>query len=198
MYTPEEDRLTKRAGRISEWLDYVEAMYSDLLSRRSETASRSGFDPRPSLRPCEHRIEWRQGRLCLACDNTGWRQATSKERAEGMGIDPYAADLPKHKTVLVESAGVKKAREGRHIDHVISQLERDAQVRAGLEAVEGSQTRVFRSVTTKKTPTLDRILHTLNHLRENDEVIYESLDRSQLCDLLARLVPGPIEEPAWL
>jgi hypothetical protein len=47
------------------------------------------------MRPCEHRLEWYWGRLCLACENTGWRKATKKELKDGLAFDPYLDGAPR-------------------------------------------------------------------------------------------------------
>jgi hypothetical protein len=50
---------------------------------------RGGWDDAPQKRPCECRVQWQRGHLCLACDNTGWRSTADGEH----GTDPYAHDV---------------------------------------------------------------------------------------------------------
>jgi hypothetical protein len=70
------ESIETRARVIAWLLDEYEELCAGLVSRASETASLSGWDESPERRPCEHRSEWRRGKLCLGCDNTGWRPLT--------------------------------------------------------------------------------------------------------------------------
>src|SRR5580700_5503832 len=71
--------------KISEWLEWD--IERHLLSRVEETSSTAGFDDRSTLRPCECRLDWRIGKLCLMCDNTRLRQCSASDERR---VDPYA------------------------------------------------------------------------------------------------------------
>lgn len=122
-----------RADKLAGWLQWISELYSsvDIGAAGDQPA---GFDADPRLRPCEHRAEWYRGGLCLACENTGWRKATKKERGEGMAFDPYAFELPKSQWRVLESESSVRAREGEHLDAIIARCQRDERIRAGKEA----------------------------------------------------------------
>lgn len=189
------NQLRGRVDAINEWLDVLESMYEDLLSRPEETASAAGFDPDPRLRPCECRRAWRRGNLCLACDNTRWRPATKQERAEGLGVDPYSAQLSGGVTIVRdESPASRRARELRRLDASITALERMARIRDGLDVTESRDARVFRLVA-RKHRTLNKLLVALAHLRERRHDLYLDL-RGRGAIALALLVPGRIDRPS--
>lgn len=195
MYQTEEERLEKRAARVAGWLEWMEDVYANLISRPSETASVSGFDDQPRTKPCEHRVAWRMGKLCLACDNTGWRPLTLQERDEGQGIDPYAADISRGVTIVRdESPSSRRAREAAHIDHVIEQLKHLELVRSGEAVIESPDARTFRQVN-RKDHVLNRILSAVNRIRDEAPTIYESITRQELCFWVAKLVRGVIDPP---
>jgi hypothetical protein len=52
-------------------------------------ARHGSWDDAPKKRPCECRAQWQRGRLCLACNNTGWRRIADGEH----GTDPYAHNV---------------------------------------------------------------------------------------------------------
>lgn len=158
-------------------------MYTGLLSRPEETASITGFDDDPRQRPCEHRREWMRGKLCLACDNTGWRRRARNEE----GLDPYATEVKAAGVRVVESASAKRAREGERIDKIIEGLKRDARLRAGVEVREGPMDRFVRHVG-RKDRQLVKIIRTIERLRAR------GVDRITPL-LLAAEVPGRIREP---
>ncbi len=169
---------------------YLDDLYANLISRPSETASVSGFDDEPQTKPCEHRLEWQRGGLCLGCDNTDWRRLTTEERRENMGIDPYAADV-KCDVALVESSSSKKARAQSRVDTIIAYLERDEKIRSGDEAMETVEMRNYRIVANKHS-TLRRIIRTLEQLKAEESGLYRELTHDRLIALLARITPGQI------
>lgn len=187
--------VMNRAEKIREWFDVLDAMYEDLLSRPEETASAAGFDPDPRRKPCEHRRVWMREKLCLACDNTGWRPLTRLERDEGLGVDPYSAQLSSGVTVVRdESPAARRARDLRQLDASISALERMARIRAGLDVPEGREARAFR-VVARKHRTLNKILSGLKILRDSHRDLYEDA-RGTGAVALALLIPGKIERPS--
>jgi hypothetical protein len=185
MYLTEAERIATRAEKIESWFDYLDGLYGDLMSRPEETSSLAGWNDAPKTKPCECRIQWQRGRLCLACDNTGWRSIADGET----GIDPYSAGVKQRTSfLLVESDGAKKARGQRQMDSTILRLERNELVRQGLELPEGSDARFFRLVA-KIHSTLDKILLVIGWLfgRKPD---FRMASRGQVAFVLAQLVPG--------
>jgi hypothetical protein len=177
----EREAIELRAQKLVgwfEWLEAREARYIDLISRderhlwckrrrvTGEDARASGFDDRPDERPCEHRPEWQHGKLCLACDNTGWRLATDKERADGMAVDRYAADVVPGAVRVIESTSSRRAREGERIDSIIAGLKRDARIRAGAEVVEDPALRAFRLGAGRQPHFLPKLMGGLQIIRE--------------------------------
>lgn len=185
------NQLRGRAEKIAGWLVYLDELYEGLLSRPTETASVSGFDATPRARPCECRAVWRHGRLCLACDNTGWRPLTRQEREESLGVDPYSAAISAGVTIVKdESPSARKARDAERLDSVLAALQRNARIRAGLDVTEGRDSRTFRLVS-RKDATLDRILVGLEQLKSRRRDLYEDAHARVLA--LALIVPGRIE-----
>jgi hypothetical protein len=127
-----ENQLDGRVSKIEGWLAYLESVYAELISRPSESPAPPGFDAGPRTRPCEHRPVWRRGRLCLACDNTGWRPIAKGEE----GIDPYTTDI-KTRFAVVESDSSRKARLGAYLDDRIEALRRSQRIQLGVEVPEG-------------------------------------------------------------
>jgi len=191
VYYSDEERLAQRADKIADWLIWIDEVYANLISRRSETGSIAGFDDKPRSRPCEHRRAWMRGNLCLACENTNWRPLTIQEREEGLGIDPYAADLHRDRVVVVESTSRRKAREAAHIDNIIDTCKRYERVRAGLEVLESPEAGQLRRIGAKSHP-LDLIIAAINDLRDRHPELYQWLSFDKLCRLLARIVSGRI------
>lgn len=172
---PEKVRV--RAERLAQWWPLLNEPYEGLKSRREETSSMSGFDDEPGQRPCEHRLAWRRGKLCLGCDNTGWRNVTDKERDERVGVDPYSSQLSSGITIVKdESPASRRAREAERRDAVIAGLQRDARVRAGAESLEDRSMRNFRLVD-RKPHTVRRILRAIEALRLRRPGDYEKLPR---------------------
>ena len=187
-YLTDEQRKTKldeKADIIAGWLDWIEEQYAGLISRLSETGSLSGFNDLPTTRPCEHRVAWRRGKLCLACDNTGWRKATKKERDEGIARDPYSFELPKSTVKIVESESSRMAQEAARLDSIIMTLDRHARVREGTDTLEDREVRQFRIITTRPKEAK----YVIAALRRVQVYGFDQfLDRRELCLLLASLV----------
>lgn len=153
------------------------------MSRQEGVAEGEGFDPDPDMRPCEHRRQWMRGRLCLGCDNTGWRRRVADEE----GVDPYSVGIQGSVT-----REVPVVLEGHRLDAVIEQLERLEGVRAGTELVEDRLTRQLR-LFGRRDKTATNILTTLERVRS-------VLPEFRACSeeglkLLALLVPGRISTP---
>lgn len=193
--------ICERADKLAHWIRLLDEAYEDVLSRLEETASVSGLrtaeaeNPRdrPKTRPCEHRAVWYRGKLCLACDNTGWRPCAKGED----GLDPYAAQVSGGVTfVRDESEGVARARELRRIDSELENLKRDVRIRSGVEAREDRSMRSYRLVQ-RKGRTVTRILRGLEYLRSYKPWLYEELpSRSSLIALAVVMyfvAPGRIE-----
>lgn len=186
------DQLAQRVAKIRAWLAYAHEIYADLLSRQ-EGEGLAGFDTEPRQKPCEHRKEWRRGRLCLACDNTGWRALTEKERKEGAGIDPYSAQLAGGFTVVrPESEGSRKAREARRVEAILAELERRERVRQGLEADEDPAMRSLRVVVTRKRG-MEKILRAYEWLKSERPSLYADPEMRLLA--IAMIVPGRVHQP---
>lgn len=180
------EKTLERAEIVSLWLDWIEELYQELVKlSSSELASLPGFDNKPDKKPCECRIEWRRGKLCMACENTGWRNLAQRENPEEHGIDPYAVDLPKHRHTLVESEGTKRAREGAHLDNIIDGLRRNARVRAGAEGTEDRSLRQFRQIQSRahRNSSLRHILWALQRIQAQKSLV--DIPRSKLCMLVA-------------
>lgn len=198
-YVSEEQRIADRIKKIELWLSFLDEAYEDLLSRPEETASLSGFhvrsetDPGPRVRPCECRSIWIRHKLCLACDNSGWRPAAEGEE----GIDPYSAQVPKRASVLlIESDATKKLAQLARLDASIASLERNGLVRDGIEAPEDRELRAYRIVTGRKEHyrSLRRVLRGLRKLLM---VVPDALSRPRrmLARALVHLVEGRLAPP---
>jgi hypothetical protein len=191
VYITEEERIVRRAEKIESWFDYLDDLYGGLISRPEETASLSGWDDRPKVRRCECRVQWQRGRLCLACDNTGWRKLAAGET----GIDPYSAGVKARSSfLLVESDGARRARASRQMDATIATLEQNGLIRKGIEIAEGNDARVFRLIGSKNG-TLAKILQALSFLHEIDREAVRGASRQKLARALAHIVPGRLHCP---
>jgi hypothetical protein len=200
------NEIERRADKLEEWLDAREARYHDLLSRSSEFATEAGFDSAPLYHLCEHRAEWMHGKLCLACDNSGWRKATAGERADGRALDPYAADLNPGAVVVHESAASKRARERQRLDTIIGGLERNERIRVGLEAPEDPMMRAYRIVRVGEPRFAARLRRGLELVSTLAPVEYMDAEEQALIDravgsrrlclrlalLMYRILPGKI------
>lgn len=203
-YDPEQAAAIRRA-RVSEWIDVLEEnareLELELLSRRSETASEAGADPDPRLRPCEHRSEWQRGRLCLACDNTGLRPATAKEREDGMAFDPYLLSPPRERYAVTrdQSEAAVRARNLEQLSAAIEVLERNARIRDGLEVHEGelSHVRLLDRLEAQLGRDGQKVARVLDFLQRKSPLLYRSaLSRNELgLTVVALLVPGRLREP---
>jgi hypothetical protein len=186
MYLTDEERLVRRAEKIESWFDYLDGLYGNLLSRPAETSSLSGWNDAPRTKPCECRPQWQRGRLCLACDNSGWRPIADGET----GIDPYSAQVKGRSSfLLLESDMSKKAAGQRQMDSTILVLERNSLIRGGIELAEGQEARVFRTVSAKSA-TLTKILWGLALLLHFDAEAVRRASREALARALAHILPG--------
>jgi len=186
MYVTEAERIANRAEKVLSWFGYLDDLYGELLSRPEETSSLAGWNDAPRTKPCECRAQWQRGRLCLACDNSGWRKVADGET----GIDPYSAGVKARSSfLLVESDGAKKARGQRQMDSTILVLERNSLIRDGAELAEGQEARVFRTVSSKAT-TLTKILWGLALLVHIDGEAVRRASREALARALAHILPG--------
>ena len=186
MYVTDEERLIRRAEKIESWFDYLDNLYGNLLSRPAETSSLSGWNADPRTKPCECRPQWQRGRLCLACDNSGWRPIADGE----VGIDPYSAQAPGRTSfLLVESDGARKAKGQRQMDSTILVLERNSLIRSGIELAEGQEARVFRTISAKSL-TLTKVLWGLALLLHFDGEAVRRASREALARALAHILPG--------
>ena len=179
------DQLEARADKIYRWFEYARELYERPHGRAEGAAEGEGFDPAPDRRRCEHRRQWMANKLCLACDNTGWRPCADGEE----GTDPYAVNIKGSVT-----REVPVVLEGERLDEAIARLEHLAAVRAGTDLTEDRQTRHYRLVS-HKPGTLNRILATLERIKLAMPEFRPLSDEGLL--LLAALVPGkitPVEE----
>lgn len=187
--------IASRVDKIRGWLDRLEVVYEDLLSRPSETASLSGFDPNPCRVPCEHRLAWMRERLCLACDNSGWRPATKWERDEGLAVDPYATDVSSGFTIVRhESDSAKRTRDSRRIDATLAVLRQNERIRANLDAPETVESRLLGRVS-RRTRTEVKILRALEHVRAHRPDLYTDVYSEESLRFLASIIPGRIPQP---
>jgi hypothetical protein len=187
-YLTEEDlkrKLDEKADIVEGWFLWIESLYADLLSRGSETNSESGFDHLPTTRPCEHRAAWYRRKLCLACDNTGWRRATKKEKDEGLAFDPYSRNLPKSQVSFIESESSRRAQQASRLDSIIASLDHHADIRDGDDIVESRELRQFRIVAQKPIAAKQVIacLHRVQHYG-----FQNFLDRREICYMVAVMV----------
>lgn len=200
------ERNARKVQRVLAWLDVIEQSARDLelalLSRTSETASGTGTDPEPRLRPCEHRSEWQRGRLCLACDNTGLRPATDRERTDGLAYDPYLIDPPRdtYNVVRDQSEAARRSRDLAQLDAAIEVLQRTADERDGLAARERNPLRLTRTLEgMRRCLGRDgrRVLDALARIREVSPDAYRLVlarDETAVA-LLARIVRGRLRSP---
>ncbi len=191
--------LSDKMERVSGWLDYLDELYADLLSRKGETASTSGWDDNPRLRPCEHRLEWKRGKLCLACENTGLRPLAKGED----GIDPYALGVAAIKGGFTatsntdETEAQRRSAASQQLTSAIEALERQSAVRDGSEAEEDSILVKLRKVS-RKPRSLRRVERALNVMRETQPEQYARLSRPGETGPLLRLtllVVGQLDPP---
>jgi hypothetical protein len=197
-WTPvdQEKRIADRAEKIELWLEHSSVIesevYADLLSRREETASLSGWNDKARTRLCECRSQWLRGRLCLACDNSGWRPCAPGEE----GIDPYSAQVPKRASILlIESDETKRHAKQRSMDAQIDMLERFARIRAGLEGLESRELRAIRMVDATKVIHMVRKIEQALRLLISYRPDALRAPRRALARALAHLIPGRIYSP---
>ncbi len=196
----------ERRGKVRLWIDVLKESAQDVealtLSRTSETASEAGADPDPKLRPCEHRVEWRRGSLCLACDNTNLRRASAQERADGLAYDPMLLDPPRSTYTVVrdQSASGKKARDSEALDASIATLEHNERLRSGEEQREAREARFIRGLRgIERGLGRDgrKVLCALASLRVANRDYYVRAMRGDEAALavVAALVPGRLRAP---
>ena len=194
-YLTDEDRRVKlheKADVVMLWFDWIEEQYADLLSRLAETDSLTGFNDLPDTRPCEHRAQWRRGKLCLGCDNTGWRKATHKEREEGLARDPYSFDLPKSQVKVVETESSRRAQEAARIDSIIATLDRHARVREGKDSLEDKNVRQFRMVT-HRPKAARQVIAALRRVQHHGFDLF--IDRYELAMLIGSMIGHKLDPP---
>jgi hypothetical protein len=202
----EEVLHDRRIAKIESWLDWLEGAEREfeeiVLSRASELASETGADPDPRLRPCEHRPEWMRGGLCLACDNSGLRRATDKERAEGLAYDPYFIDPPRSTFAVTrdESEAARHTANLARLDSQIAQLQANARIRAGVEVPDDRMTALLRKVagTRRNHPTLRKLEWALGAIRRQSIDLYvRAWARDpEVLELVSRMVRGRIDRAA--
>jgi hypothetical protein len=180
-----KDKLDEKADIVEEWFLWIESLYADLLSRPSETNSESGFNPLPTTRPCEHRAAWYRRKLCLACDNTGWRRATKKEQDEGLACDPYSRNLPKSQVSFIESESSRRAQQASRLDSIISALDHHALIRDGDDIVESRELRQFR-LAAQKPRAAKQVIACLHRVQGYG--FQNFLDRREICLVIAMMV----------
>lgn len=198
----EEERHAQRVENVRAWLSVIEESARELelevLSRPSETASETGVDPDPRLRPCEHRTEWVWGRLCLACDNTGFRRATDQEKREGLAYDLYLLDPPRETYAVRrdESESARRARDAERLDTIIASLQRDARLRAGAEVREEALrgVRIVERLDRQLGRTGRKVLAALESFAPTVRRLVLERDEKALT-LLAATIPGRIRAP---
>jgi hypothetical protein len=182
---------------IRAWLYHLDEIYDVLHSRVSETPSTSGWNPKPLERPCECRLSWRKGKLCLLCDNTRIRKCWPGEE----GIDLYALGAKAKrggfsaKSAEDESEAQKQAARFALLNARIEALERSQRIRDGIEAVEDSLMRKLRMVE-HKPYALVKIELALRLLQADHLEDYENLPEGEVGLLrLAAMIPGRIAKP---
>jgi hypothetical protein len=155
-------------------------------------------DPDPRLRPCEHRPEWKRGRLCLACDNTGLRRATEKESLDGLAFDPYLLDPPRETFAVRrdESDAARRTRDAERLNAIIASLQRDARLRAGAEVREGALrgVRIIARMERDLGRTGRVILGVLESLPADTRRRALARDEAALA-YLAAAIPGRVRKP---
>ena len=137
-------RLEEKAAIVDEWFVWIRERYESFVSRVETGMAGQGFDSNPDSKPCEHRREWRRGKLCLACDTTGWRKATKQEKKDGLARDPYSFNLPKEQTKMVESDSSRRAHHAALLDAEIDKLRLNERVREGTDILEDRSLRQYR------------------------------------------------------
>ena len=193
----------RRIAKIESWLDWLQDAEREfeeiVLSRASELASETGADPDPRLRPCEHRVEWMRGGLCLACDNTGLRRATEKERLEGLAYDPYFIDPPRSTYAVVrdESEAARRTAAMERLNTEIAKLQANARIRAGVEVPDDRMTALMRRVasTRRDHPSLRKLEWALSVLgRQDKRLAARAWARDPaVLELISKLIRGRID-----
>jgi hypothetical protein len=183
------DKIEERASVVRDWLVWLQEMYAETISRQEEMrGSESGFDPQPHRIACRHPRKAKKGKLCMACDNTGWREATAQEKNEGMALDPYAGDLPKKRTAMILS---DELSETQLLDATIANLDRLVRVRDGEDILEDRALMQYRIVS-QKPPSAVRVISAMNRIKHYG--FDNFLDLHEVC-VMAALLTGPLRAP---
>lgn len=205
-YISEEELRDQKIKKLTAWLDWIDAALEEeariVLSRTSELATNTGPDPSPRHKPCEHRPQWRHGNLCLACQNTGIRLATQRERDEEEAEDPYMLNPPRegYGVTRDQSDSARRARDSAALDNAIESLQRNAMIRSGDEYGEDrdlASVRRVQNLWRTGGETLTKILHALAQLRRLRPQVYQSIlarKHDGLLELCAH-VSGEIRHP---
>lgn len=154
VYVAEQDRVERRAEKIGAWITTIAEAYAGTLSRPESKAAMPGFAP---ARWHSFVCGWCGGKDCDRCRNSRIEWATEFELHELITKqrgriwvrvqDPYVHDVQIDSGyTLNESTGTRRARSLSNIDHEIEKLERDADIRAGLEVRETPELRSLRIV----------------------------------------------------
>ena len=186
-----------RMKKIQDWLEWEESRYHELISRATETASASGFDREHLVRPCECRLSWQLGRLCLVCDNTRLRQCSPGEE----GFDPYELNVRAIRggwtaqSANDESVAQKRAAAMAILEHQLWALIQAERQRAGKEAPLAAVERLADRMS-HKPASLAKIHRARQRLQVTAPTLAHSLPRSPIAlYVLSRVVPGRIDPP---
>jgi len=182
-------KTIERAEIVLLWFDWIEGKYDDMISREESASAPAGFDAAPVSRPCEHRREWRRGKLCLACDNTGWRKSTAKEKQDGIAFDPYAFEVPDTKVKVNDSASSKFEQEAAKITSILSMLANHAAIRAGEDFAEDRYIAQYRKACQKPegAKVVIAALNRIESMRPGG-VFGQFLDRRELAMMVALIM----------
>lgn len=188
-----------RMRKIQNWIEWYEDRYAVLISRASETAGESGWDSFPRVRPCECKLEWRRGNLCLVCDNSRLRACA---KGDDRAVDPYALGVPQIKggwSVMSsgdESAASKRAANIATISREIAKLKATTRQREGRETEElDASIRDYLKI--HKVPLeLKLVMRAVLRLEDVSPALAHTLPTGgQALYLLSRMVPGRIQGP---
>lgn len=189
-YLTDDDRKRRqdeRADIVLWWLDWLEAQYENLLSREESAMAPAGFDAAPDKVMCEHRHQWKRGKLCLACDNTGWRRATHKERLDEIAADPYAREIPKSIVKVNTSESSKAAQDAAKLDNIINTLIHNESVRNGKDVMEDKDLYLYRQAC-HKPKEAQLIIACLRRIQLYG--FQNFLDRYEIAQLIAGMLPS--------
>lgn len=184
-----------RMNKIEHWIEWGFDRVADLISRKAETASLSGFDGDSRQIPCNHPIVWRRSKLCLLCSNTGWRPLADGEE----GIDPYTLDVRQTKGGFTaksagdESMAQKRAARLKQLDHAIDRIQHTTDLREGrigqLDAMMSNVDRISRP-----PHSFTKLSKALALMRETRPDYYARLPHPIALLWLSQHIPGRINE----